>query len=50
MELGPNAQSIIDGFGIPAHLIAAPIAADWQAYNRVDNQGELLGPAFDTLA
>ncbi len=38
---------MIDAFGIPPHLQAAPIAADWEAYNKVDNQGELMGPAFD---
>lgn len=39
-----NAQ--VDAFGIPDHLLATPIAGDWEAYNRVDNRGELLGPAF----
>jgi len=43
MALGPSAQRIVEGFGIPDHLLAAPIAADWERYNRVDNKGELLG-------
>ncbi|CAL5220325.1 g2316 [Coccomyxa viridis] len=46
-ELAPASQHVIDAFGIPPHLQAAPIAADWEAYNKVDNQGELIGPAFD---
>ena len=46
-ELAPSSQRIIDAFGIPSHLVAAPIAADWERYNKVDNQGELIGPAFD---
>ena len=46
-QLAPASQHVIDAFGIPPHLQAAPIAADWEAYNKVDNQGELIGPAFD---
>lgn len=46
-ELAPSSQRIISAFGIPAHLVAAPIAVDWEKYNKVDNQGELIGPAFD---
>lgn len=46
-ELAPSSQRIIDSFGIPSHLVAAPIAVDWEKYNKVDNQGELIGPAFD---
>mmetsp|Transcript_3167 Transcript_3167/g.6936 ORF Transcript_3167/g.6936 Transcript_3167/m.6936 type:complete len:665 (+) Transcript_3167:191-2185(+) len=43
--LGPSAQAVVESFGIPDHLVAAPIAGDWERYNRVDNQGELFGPA-----
>lgn len=46
-QLAPASQHVIDAFGIPPHLQAAPIAADWEAYNKVDNQGELIGPAFE---
>lgn len=46
-ELAPSSQRVIDSFGIPSHLVAAPIAVDWEMYNKVDNQGELVGPAFD---
>ena len=45
-ELAPNAQGLVDAFGIPEHLVAAPIAADWETYNAVDNHGELLNIAF----
>jgi len=44
-ELGPKAQAVIESFGIPDHLVAAPIAGDWERYNRVDNKGELIGEA-----
>ena len=36
-------QQLVDSFGIPEHLVAAPIAADWEQYNVTDNQGELIG-------
>jgi acyl-CoA oxidase len=39
--LAPAVPSLVAGFGIPPHLIAAPIASDWEAYNAGDNQGEL---------
>lgn len=43
--VGPRAQEVVDAFGIPDHLVAAPIAGDWERYNRVDNKGELIGEA-----
>lgn len=45
-QLAPSAQKLCDSFGIPDHLIAAPIATDWIEYNKVDNQGELYGSMF----
>lgn len=45
-SLGPSAQPLVDSFGIPDHLVAAPIASDWETYNKVDNQGELKGAVF----
>mmetsp|Transcript_45823 Transcript_45823/g.146134 ORF Transcript_45823/g.146134 Transcript_45823/m.146134 type:complete len:96 (+) Transcript_45823:2103-2390(+) len=39
--LAPAAQRLVDSWGIPEHLVAAPIAADWERYNVTDNQGEL---------
>jgi acyl-CoA oxidase len=39
-ELAPYSLSLVDGFGIPSHLLIAPIAADWIEYNKTDNQGE----------
>ncbi|KAG1666186.1 hypothetical protein FOA52_012033 [Chlamydomonas sp. UWO 241] len=44
-EVGPLSNDIVAAFGIPDHLIAAPIAGDWERYNRVDNKGELFGEA-----
>lgn len=29
-----------DAFGVPDHLVRAPIAGDWAAYNEGDNRGE----------
>lgn len=45
-ELSGSSQQLVNSFGIDDHLLAAPIAGDWVAYNKVDNQGELTGPAF----
>jgi acyl-CoA oxidase len=42
-ELGPSSLRLVDAFGIPDHLVAAPIASDWAEYNKTDNRGELLG-------
>ena len=41
-QLGPQAHDLVDSFGIPDHLVAAPIAGGWERYNRVDNRGELV--------
>lgn len=45
-QLAPQYQVLIDSFAIPAHLVAAPIAADWVKFNAVDNRGEVLGIQF----
>ncbi|KAK9845389.1 hypothetical protein WJX81_005334 [Elliptochloris bilobata] len=45
-ELAPSSQKLVEAFGIPDHLVAAPIATNWEAYNAVDNRGELLGEQF----
>ena len=42
-DIGHQSAAIVEAFGIPEHLLAAPIAADWVKYNEVDNQGELTG-------
>lgn len=44
--LAPRWRLLVDSFGIPEHLVAAPIAGDWAKYNEADNQGELLGQAW----
>jgi len=44
-DAGHGAQDVVDAFGVPDHLIAAPIAGDWERYNVVDNRGELFGEA-----
>ncbi|GBF98145.1 acyl-coenzyme A oxidase peroxisomal [Raphidocelis subcapitata] len=45
-SLAPRAPRLAASFGIPDHLVAAPIAGDWVFYNKHDNQGELVGEAF----
>ena len=40
----------VEAFGIPDHLVAAPIAADWESYNATDNRGELAPPWDPSLA
>jgi len=43
-EVGADMLPYCEAFGIPEHLVAAPIAADWEAYNLVDNRGEVAPP------
>ena len=45
-EVGTQAVAIVEAFGIPDHLLAAPIAADWAKFNAIDNQGELTNDAW----
>ena len=44
--LGSQSLSLVDSFGIPPHLIAAPISLDWVKYNETDNRGELIGEKY----
>jgi len=39
-EVSHQSLHLTDAFGIPDHIVQAPIALDWEVYNRVDNQGE----------
>eukprot|EP00210_Caulerpa_lentillifera_P008719 g8317.t1 len=41
-EIAPLSESIVSSFGIPDHLVAAPIAFDWEKFNEIDNRGEIL--------
>jgi len=46
-EVGHEALPLVSAFGIPDHLLAAPIASDWVKYNEVDNKGEIVdNPAW----
>jgi acyl-CoA oxidase len=45
-ELGDVALDLTKGFGIPDHMHHAPIANDWVAYNRIENNGELEDKGF----
>lgn len=47
-DLSAQMTQLVDAFGIPDHLVAAPIAGDWEAYNARDNRGELTG-AWDPV-
>jgi hypothetical protein len=47
--VAPHTQQVTAALGIPEGLLEAPIAGNWEAYNTVDNQGELVGAAFATL-
>jgi len=38
--LGLQLPHLVEAFGIPPELVAAPIAADWVSYNAGDNKGE----------
>ena len=40
-EIAPLSMDLIDAFGLPEEVLAAPIASDWVKYNEVNNQGEL---------
>lgn len=40
--LAPQALHLVDAFGIPDHMVQAPIALDWQKFNLDDNQGECV--------
>lgn len=40
--LGNDVLSLIDAFGIPDYVMAAPIALDWVKFNEKDNQGEIV--------
>jgi len=40
--LASDMTALIDSFGIPDHLVNAPIAGDWVAFNTTDNRGELV--------
>lgn len=41
-EFAPFAATAINAFGIPEHMIHAPIGGDWVRYNEGDNQGTAL--------
>lgn len=55
-ELAPHYTLLVDSFGIPEHLVCAPIAADWERYNEVGGSGwvvivmRVLGAVAGTTA
>jgi acyl-CoA oxidase len=40
--LGNSIKELVACFGIPQHLLFAPIANDWVKFNAFDNQGEII--------
>lgn len=40
-EIGPQALSLCDAFGLTDEMLSAPVARDWVDYNVTDNRGEL---------
>ena len=55
-KLGSQAIELVNGFGVPEHMLSSPIARDWVAFNERDTQGEILNdeeqwqyPKFDPL-
>lgn len=45
-QVESNWGLLVDSFAIPEHLVAAPIAGDWERYNSVDNKGEVVNIKF----
>ena len=41
-EIGPQALSLCDAFGLSDEMLSAPVATDWVDYNITDNRGELV--------
>jgi acyl-CoA oxidase len=41
-QLVPRLNELIEGFGIPDHLLNAPISSDWVSFNKHDNKGEVI--------
>ena len=40
-ELRPHALKVVEGLGIPEHLVNAPIAGDWLEANKHDSVSKL---------
>jgi len=43
-EIHPQALNIVNAFGIPEHLLTAPIAQNYEDFNSRPNQGEVFKP------
>jgi len=41
-RMAPMSHALIESFGIPDHMVAAPIDKNWEAFNEIDNRGEIL--------
>eukprot|EP01094_Clydonella_sp_ATCC50884_P020370 TRINITY_DN4221_c1_g1_i1.p1 TRINITY_DN4221_c1_g1~~TRINITY_DN4221_c1_g1_i1.p1 ORF type:complete len:617 (-),score=245.63 TRINITY_DN4221_c1_g1_i1:620-2224(-) len=42
-KVSPHSLALVQSFGIPDHLVMAPIAFDWEKFNVGDNFGEVNG-------
>lgn len=45
-EIHPNALNVVNSFGIPEHLLTAPIAQNYEDFNSRPNGGEVYRPKF----
>ena len=43
MELSRGSMDLVNALDVKPWLVYAPIASDWELYNKADNHGELLG-------
>eukprot|EP00958_Prasinococcus_capsulatus_P002260 scaffold203_cov386-Prasinococcus_capsulatus_cf.AAC.22 len=43
-EMSGATTDLVAAFGIPEHLLDAPICGDWEKYNETDNRGEVAAP------
>ena len=49
-HVGAHMAFYTQAFGIPEHLVCAPIAGDWENFNAVDNRGEIAPPWDPSLS
>ena len=49
-QVGSDMAFYTQAFGIPEHLVCAPIAGDWEAFNEGDNRGEIAPPWDPSLS
>ncbi|KAI9359575.1 hypothetical protein DFJ73DRAFT_816848 [Zopfochytrium polystomum] len=48
-ELAPYSMGLVKGLGVEDHMLYAPIAHDWKAFNKSDSKGEVMGVGYARL-